>query len=53
MYKLLYRNLEWWGSDEASQNQAIVIIANRLRDHALIADAEICLSACLTELSMI
>jgi DNA polymerase III delta prime subunit len=53
MYKLLYRNLNWWGADDTQQNQAIVIIANRLRDHALIADAEINLAACLIELSMI
>jgi DNA polymerase III delta prime subunit len=53
MYKLLYRNLNWWGNDDTQQNQAIVIIANRLRDHAICADPEICLCACLVELSMI
>jgi hypothetical protein len=53
IYKLLYRNLDWWGNTEDQQNRAIVIIANRLRDHALVADAEMNLAACLIELSMI
>jgi DNA polymerase III delta prime subunit len=53
IYKLLYQNLTWWGDQQAQQDQAIVIIANRLKDHALVADPEICLAACLVELSMI
>lgn len=53
IYKLLYKNLSWWGSDDETQNKAIVIIANRLRDHALVADPEISLAACLVELSLI
>ena len=53
IYKMLYQNLDWWGNTSAQQDQAVVIIANRLKDHALIADAEICLAACLIELSMI
>lgn len=53
IYKLLYQNLEWWGPTEDQQNQAIVIIANRLKDHSLVADPELCLAACLVELSMI
>lgn len=51
IYRLMYRNLDWWGDTEDKKNQAIVIIANRLRDHSLIADAEINLAACLIELS--
>lgn len=51
IYRLLYRNLQWWGNTDAQQNQAIVIIANRLRDHALIADPELNMAACLIELS--
>jgi hypothetical protein len=51
IYKLLYRNLQWWSSDEAQQNAAIVTIANRLKDHALVADPEINMAACLIELS--
>jgi replication factor C small subunit len=53
LYKLLYKNLNWWGNTDEKQNQAIVIIANRLRDHQICADSEINLSACLVELSMI
>ena len=51
MYRLLYRNLNWWGDTETKQNQATVIIANRLRDHALCADGELNLAACLIELA--
>jgi len=53
VYRLLYRNLEWWGKDEDTQNKAIVVIANRLKDHALIADPEIALAACLVDLSLL
>lgn len=53
VYRLLYRNLNWWGDAESQHNQAIVVIANRLRDHTLVADPEINLSACLVELEMI
>lgn len=53
IYKLLYQNLSWWGDDEDKQHRAIVIIANRLKDHSLVADPEIALAACLVELSML
>lgn len=53
IYKLLYQNLDWWGETEEQQNRAIVIIANRLRDHAICADGEMNLAACLVELNMI
>ena len=53
LYRLLYQNIAWWGSTENQQNQAVVIIANRLRDNAICADLEINMSACLIELSMI
>ena len=53
IYRLFYKNLSWWGDESAKQHQAIVIIANRLRDHGLIADPELNLSACLVELSML
>lgn len=52
-YRLLYRNLDWWGTTDKAHNAAIVIIANRLRDHSIVADPELCLAACLVELSMI
>mgnify|MGYP000632690515 CR=1 FL=1 len=51
IYRMLYKNLDWWGKTEEMQNQAIVIIANRLRDHALVADGEMNLAACIIELS--
>lgn len=53
IYRLLYRNLEWWGKTDEKQNAAIVTIANRLKDHGLVADPEINLAACLIELSNI
>jgi len=53
IYKLLYRNLNWWSDTDEGQDKAVVIIANRLRDHSLVADAEINMAACLIELSMI
>ena len=53
LYKLMYRNLDWWGTTDRAQNQAIVIIANRLRDHAIAADPEINFSACLVEMEQI
>ena len=52
-YRLLYQNLGWWGKTDKQQNSAIVTIANRLRDHAICADPEICFSAALVELEMI
>lgn len=51
IYTLLYQNLNWWGDTEPQQDQAIVIIANRLKDNALLADPELGLAACLVELS--
>ena len=52
-YRLLYRNLDWWGNTDRHQNSAIVVIANRLRDHSIAADPEINAAACMVELSMI
>lgn len=53
IYSLLYKNLSWWGKTDEAQHKAIVIIANRLKDHSMVADPEIALAACLIELSMI
>lgn len=53
IYKLLYQNLNWWGTTEEAQNKAIVIIANRLRDHTLVAIPELNFAACCIELSML
>jgi replication factor C small subunit len=51
IYRLLYNNLDWWGNDDETQHKAIVTIANRLKDHSLVADPELNLAACLIELS--
>ena len=53
IYRMLYRNLDWWSRDDDAQNRAVIIIANRLKDHALVADPEIALAACLIELAML
>jgi hypothetical protein len=53
IYRLLYRNLDWWSDKEEIQDKAVVIIANRLRDHAICADPEILLSACMIELGLL
>jgi DNA polymerase III delta prime subunit len=53
IYRLLYRNLDWWSDKSDIQDKAVVIIANRLKDHAIIADEEINLSACLIELGLL
>lgn len=50
-YRFLYRNLDLWGSDEMQQIQACAIIKQGLLDHAIIADAEINLSATLNALA--
>jgi hypothetical protein len=51
IYRLFYQNLDWWSTQADRQHQAIVIIANRLRDHSLVADPEIALAACMVELA--
>lgn len=53
IYRLLYRNLDWWGRDDDTKNRAIIIIANRLRDHSVVADPEIAMAACLVELGLL
>jgi DNA polymerase III delta prime subunit len=53
IYRLLYQNLQWWGQDSESQHRAVIIIANRLKDHTLVADPEIAMAACLIELSLL
>lgn len=50
VYRWLYDNLDLWG-DEERQDGALLVIRNALVNHALVADPEINLSACLIELS--
>ena len=53
LYRILYQNLDWWGNTDKQQNNAIIKIANRLKDHAICADPEINFSALMVELEMI
>lgn len=52
VYKFMYRNLELWGSTQAQQDQAIVIIRDGMAKSSLCADPEINLAATLIELQM-
>lgn len=53
IYRHMYENLDFWGSDTETQSKAILIIRNALVNHVAIADPEINLSACLCELEML
>lgn len=50
VYRWLYDNLSLWPTEE-QQDAALMIIRTGLVNHALVADPEINLSACLIELS--
>lgn len=49
-YKFLYRNLEFWGTDEDVQDQALVIIKEGIVNHGLCSDSEINFSATMVKL---
>jgi DNA polymerase III delta prime subunit len=49
-YRMLYDNLELWGTEE-QQDAALLVIRNAIVNHTLVADPEINLAACLIELS--
>ena len=51
IYTWMYQNLNLFGKDEDSQDSAVLIIKQGLVDHAICADAEICMSATLIKLS--
>lgn len=53
IYRFLYRNLDFFGKDDAEQDAAVVIIRNSLVKSTMVADQEINLSACLIELEQI
>jgi DNA polymerase III delta prime subunit len=53
IFRFFYKNLDFWSSNEHGQGQAIIAIAKGLRNHGLVADAEINLSATLIELGSI
>ena len=50
MYRFMYRNLDLWGKDEDTQDQALLLIRKGLVNHGLVADPEINLSATFVEL---
>jgi len=50
MYRFMYRNLDLWGSDEDTKDQALLLIRKGLVNHGLVADPEINLSATFVEL---
>jgi hypothetical protein len=50
IYRWLYDNLDLFGKDDETKDQALLIIKQGLVDHALIADAEINLAATLVKL---
>jgi DNA polymerase III delta prime subunit len=50
VYKFLYRNLDFWGDDEDTQDAAIIIIKEGMVNHSLCADPEINLSATIVKL---
>jgi hypothetical protein len=45
--------LDLFSDTEEGQNQAVIYIAKGLRDHAVVADAEINLAATIIQLSQI
>lgn len=50
VFKWLYNNLELWGDTEEEQDEAIITIRRGLVNHSMCSDAEINLSATITEL---
>jgi len=50
IYKWLYQNLDFFGTTDEAKDNAVLIIKQGLVDHAVCADAEICMSATLIKL---
>jgi len=53
IFRWMYDNLDIWSKTDEGQDEAILIIRQGLVNHSLVADVEINLSACITELSQI
>ena len=51
MFRWMYDNLELFGKEDETKDQALLIIKQGLVDHTLIADPEINLAACLVKLA--
>jgi len=50
MFRFMYRNLDLWGANEDTQDQALLLIRKGMVNHGLAADPEINLSATFVEL---
>lgn len=53
IFQFLYRNLEFFGADDAQQDEAVIIIRDGLVKHTQVADPEINLSATMIGLEQI
>jgi hypothetical protein len=51
IYRWLYDNLDLFGRDEETKDQALLVIKQGLVDHAIIADPEINMAATLIKLA--
>lgn len=51
IYRWLYNNIDLFGKDDQTKDSALLVIKQALVDHALIADPEINLAACLVKLA--
>lgn len=51
IYRWMYQNLDLFGADDDTKDQALLVIKQGLVDHTLIADPEINLSAVLVKLA--
>ena len=51
VFTWLYNNLDLFGKDEETKDSALLIIKQGMVDHAIIADPEINLAACLVKLA--
>jgi DNA polymerase III delta prime subunit len=53
LYRFFYEHLELFGSTQSQQDDALLTIRRALVHHAVVADKEINLAACITELTNI
>ena len=53
VFRWLYDNITLWGDTDEAQDEAIIVIRKGLVNHSMCADAEINLSATITELCQI
>ena len=51
IYKWMYQNLDLFGDDDETKDNALLIIKQGLVDHVICSDSEINLAACLVKLS--